>query len=119
MPDSQAKFTTRLVGPTTVILLRGPHISDQVYVDHLGEDLIEVLETAASPDLLIDFSEIDFLTSSLLGRLIRVHKRAREAGGRLRLCSIRPRILEIFEITQLDRIMDIHPSADDALGPQP
>ena len=118
MADSHATYTLRKVGHTTVVHLTRPHVSELADVDALGDELLALLEAASPPDLLIDFEEVTFLSSSFLGRVIQLVKRARGMGGRLRLCGLRPRILEIFAITQVDRMVEIHPSLDDALGPQ-
>lgn len=116
MAESQSKFTISRVGQATVVKLAGPRITDQVYVSELGDELIAVVEAAEPPDILIDLNDVEFLSSSVLGKLIRLLKRIRETNGRLRLCSIRPSILEVFEITQLHKVFEIYPDADEALG---
>ncbi|MFP4058271.1 MAG: STAS domain-containing protein [Candidatus Brocadiia bacterium] len=119
MPEGEPKFTVQKVGPTTVVHLAGPRITDQVTIAELGEELVDVLEQAEPPDLVIDLDEVELLSSSVLGKLIRLLKRTRQRGGRLRLCSIRPSILEVFEITQLNKVFEIYPDADEALGTRP
>jgi anti-sigma B factor antagonist len=115
MAESQPKFTVSKAGQATVVHLAGPRITDQVYINELGDELVAVLERAQPPDLVVDLKAIDFLSSSVLGKLIRLLKRTRQAGGRLRLCSIRPAILEVFEITQLDTVFEIYTDVDEAI----
>ncbi len=119
MAESEARFTTRKVGAVTVARLVGPHIRDLPTVDELGGALMAVFEAAQPPDLLIDFSDVVFLTSSFLGRLIALAKRADQLGGRVRACGVAPRILEIFKVIHLDRMVEILPTAADVLGPEP
>lgn len=114
--DDQPKFTVRKAGQTTVIDLVGPRITDQAYINSLGDELINVLNSAQPPDLLIDMNDVEFLSSAVLGKLIRMLKRTRETNGRLRLCSIRPSIFEVFEITQLHKVFEIYPDSDEALN---
>jgi len=116
MSENPPKFTARTQGDTTVVVLAGPRITDQVYINELGDELVATLAQAQPPHLLIDLNEVEFLSSSMLGKLIRLLKRTRQANGRLRLCSIRPSIMEVFEITQLHRVFDIYPDAAEALG---
>jgi anti-sigma B factor antagonist len=116
MPENEPKFATRKAGEATVVRLAGPRITDQVYINELGDELVELLEQAQPPDLLIDLNAVEFLSSSMLGKLIRLLKRTRQSNGRLRLCSIRPSIMEVFEITQLHQVFEIYPDADEALG---
>lgn len=115
MPEHLPKFAISRVGQITVVRLAGPRITDQVYVSELGDELVAVVEAAEPPDVLIDLNDVEFLSSSVLGKLIRLLKRVREHNGRLRLCSIRPSILEVFEITQLHKVFEIYPDAQEAI----
>ena len=116
MPENEHKFATGKAGATTVVRLTGPRITDQVYINELGDELVALLEKSDPPDLLIDLEDVEFLSSSMLGKLIRLLKRTRQRKGRLRLCSIRPSIREVFEITQLHKVFEIYPDAQEALG---
>ena len=60
-------------------------------------------------NLILDFTNVKFLSSAVLGLLIRVSKKIYEQDGQLRLCDISPRIYEIFKITRLTKIFDILP----------
>ncbi len=64
--------------------------------------------------LLIDFVELDYMSSAGLRMTLTVAKRMKAAGGRLAFCSLKPQIAEIFQISGVDAILDIHPSAEAA-----
>lgn len=87
----------------------------------LEESDIQLLETSLMPlvkqgiDLVIDFGEVRFLSSAVLGLLIRVSKRIYESEGQLRLCGISPKIFEIFKITRLDKVFEICPDQFEAI----
>jgi anti-sigma B factor antagonist len=66
-------------------------------------------------NLVIDFSSVRFLSSAVLGLLIRISKRINENKGRLKLCCISPRIYDIFKITRLDEIFEIYPDVKKAM----
>lgn len=57
----------------------------------------------------IDFncSALDFLDSSGLGALISLQKLASERGGRFRLLSPKPTIIQVLEMTRLHRVFEI------------
>jgi anti-anti-sigma factor len=57
--------------------------------------------------MVMNFANVRFMTSAMLGLLIRVHKRVTEHGGQLRLCNLEPSLRKVFEITQLTKIFDI------------
>jgi anti-sigma B factor antagonist len=46
--------------------------------------------------------------------LITLKKKVEEKQGKLKLSDINPQIYEVFKITRLNKIFDIHPSVDKA-----
>ncbi len=64
--------------------------------------------------LLIDFVGLDYISSAGLRAALSVAKRMSAAGGRLALCSLSPQVAEVFEISGVDAIIEIHPSAESA-----
>ena len=87
----------------------------------LENDDIKALEDSIMPlidgpvNLVVDFSSVQFLSSAVLGLLIRISKKVNERKGKLKLCGISPRIYEIFKITRLDEIFDIYDDAKKAM----
>jgi anti-sigma B factor antagonist len=64
-------------------------------------------------DIVIDLSSVEQIDSSALGALVAVLKGVRTAGGRLRLCSVRPEVREILSMTMIDSLL---PLSDDLTG---
>ncbi len=64
---------------------------------------------------VVDLSKTDFIDSTGLGTIIRSHKRIKEAGGRLILSDLPPKIWKTFELTRLDKILPICDTRQDAL----
>ena len=65
--------------------------------------------------VLIDLKEVPYLDSSDLGRLIRCHIAIRQAGGRVRLCNLAPRVASVMKMTRLDTVLDIYDTEEEAL----
>ena len=78
-------------------------------INALQESIMSVIEQAERINLILDFCNVRFLSSAVLGLLIRISKKVYERDGQLRLCNINPKIYEIFKITRLTRIFDIYP----------
>ncbi|NLX98875.1 MAG: STAS domain-containing protein [Rhodopirellula sp.] len=66
--------------------------------------------------ILLDFSDVKYVCSDVIAKLVILNKTVREKGGRLKLCGICPYIREILVITKLDTIMDIAANEADALA---
>jgi len=93
----------------TIITFTDEKILEERDIVELQESLMGVIEQAEKINLVLDFSAVKFLSSAVLGLLIRVSKKVYERDGQLRLCNISPRIYEIFKITRLTKIFDIYP----------
>jgi len=56
------------------------------------------------------------MSSMALGMLVRVNKKCKEYKISLKLSSISSEIREVFQITGMDKIFDIQPSAAEAIA---
>jgi len=54
-----------------------------------------------------DCSTLDFVDSSGLGALISMQKLTNERGGKLRLLSPKPSVIQVLELTRLHRVFEI------------
>ena len=91
------------------------HILDEVVIREIGQSLTDLVDAGGeSVDVVVDFSQVAHLSSSALGMLITLNSRVQERGGRLMLTHISEPIGEVFRITRLDRVLEIHDTVVDA-----
>jgi anti-sigma B factor antagonist len=92
----------------TIVTFTDERILKDEDIQALRESIMSVVESAGGGiNLILDFCNVRFLSSAVLGLLMRISKRIYERDGQLRLCNIDPKIYEIFKITRLTRIFDI------------
>ena len=115
MDKANPNLSIEFHGSVVVATLTDEKILDETQLQGLDGSFTPLIEENPKIQLIIDFSNVKFLTSSVLGLLIRISKKVYETNGRLRLCSINPKIMEIFRITRLDKIFEIYPDVDEAL----
>ncbi|MHC4386183.1 MAG: STAS domain-containing protein [Planctomycetota bacterium] len=115
MDNASPNLSLEFRGPVVIATLTDEKILDEDQLRGLEGSFLPLIEQTPGIQLIIDFTNVKFLTSSVLGLLIRISKKAYETEGELRLCSIGPKILEVFRITRLDKIFDISTSVDDAM----
>jgi anti-sigma B factor antagonist len=92
------------------------NILDEANIQRIGDEIAELIDADASPKLVISFSNVDHLSSAALGTLITIRKRIEQKNGQLRLASIDPQIYEVFTITKLNKLFDIHETEEQAIA---
>ncbi len=65
--------------------------------------------------LVVDLSKVPFVDSSGLGALISGMKATRLAGGDLRIAQVGEQARLILELTNLDKVMKIYTTVEEAL----
>ena len=75
--------------------------------DQIGKKLVALGDGQPGRKITLDLSPIEYLTSTVLGHLVALHKRLAVAGGRLSLENCRPTVRNILHITLLDQVLDI------------
>jgi anti-sigma B factor antagonist len=104
------------IGDVTVVRFVDRKILDTANIQELGDELSSLVESDNRKSLLLNFSRVEFLSSAALNKLILLDRAVKKQGGRLKLCSLRPEIQEVFVITRLNQIFDIYDEESDALA---
>lgn len=78
-----------------------PHI-----VDELGEVIQMTLERGDC-DVLVDFSDVDIVTSSSLSAMLKLRKLLTDCGRQLIFCSVAPATKNVFTVSGLEEIFEM------------
>ena len=73
----------------------------------LRDQLDRLIGSPPAPTVLVDLGDVTFLDSVILGVLIGATHRARDAGGDVQLCAVRPAVRRVFAITGVDSVISI------------
>jgi anti-sigma B factor antagonist len=95
------------VGDVTVVNFVDKKILDEQNIQMIGDDLFRLVDELGRRKILLNFSNVEFMSSAALGKLIRLHQRLAAVQGKLILCNISKGILEIFTLTKLDKMLKI------------
>ena len=81
----------------------------------------KIREAAArgARQIVVDLSDVTFMSSSGLRILLLLARELRQQGGDLRLCAARPHVAEVFRLTGFDQIFDLHPTREAAIEAVP
>src|SRR5438128_635610 len=87
------------IGDITVVNFVDKKILDEQNIQVIGEQLFSLVDELGRRKVLLNFGNVEFLSSAALGKLITLNRKLQGAGGKLVLTNIDPQIYEVFEIT--------------------
>ena len=105
--------STAFSGTVAVITCSGE--IDMASADALREELNEAVQSTAT-DVLVDLTNVTFMDSTGLGVLAKARMRAEERGCVIRLVGPIPHVAKVLHITQLDQVIPVHETLDEALA---
>ena len=111
----RSRLQTETIGDVLVVNFIDRKILDEQNIQIIGEQLFSLVDEAGRRKILLNFGNVEYLSSAALGKLITLNKKLQAAGGRLILCNIDPQIYEVFEITKLNKLFNIHKEEQAAL----
>lgn len=82
-------------------------LTDEAKLERLGADLIKQLNETTEERVILDFRNVQFMSSSMLGKLVQLQKKCKEFKVHLKLAAISPDIRQVFKITKLDKLFEI------------
>ena len=71
---------------------------------------------AGARKVVLDFSELDYISSAGLRVLLGAAKQLRASGGTLRMFGLNQSVREVFEISGFSAILAVYPTEAEALG---
>ena len=78
------------------------------------KNLLEETVASGQTRIVVDLSQVTFIDSSGLGALISGLKSTRQGGGDLRLADVPEQVMTVLRLTNLDRVLRVHPTVVDA-----
>jgi anti-sigma B factor antagonist len=103
------------IGEVAVVSLTNRKLLTEESIKAVREELFQLVDQSNRKNLLLNFSNIEHMSSAVLGILLRLNKRILTAGGKLVLCGIDPQLREVFEITKLDKVFPMYREEQEAL----
>ncbi len=116
MGSVASRLNVRVQNGVTRVEFVDRNILDETNIQQIGDELSKLIDSQVNPKLLICFKGVEHLSSAALGTLITVNNRVKAKTGQLRLSDIDAQIFEVFVITKLNRLFNIHETADKALA---
>lgn len=69
---------------------------------------------SGNPRIVVDCSDLTYISSAGLGVFMTFIDEAREAGGDIKLAAIQPKVYQVFDVLGFPALFDIAPSVEEA-----
>lgn len=101
------------VGDVQVVTAEGrlDGIYSSAFANQVGE-----LIAGTNPKILIDFTNIDFVTSAGLRAVLLLMKKAKASGGAFALCGVNEQVREVLDVSGFADMFGIHPGRAEGIA---
>ena len=107
MNQNESRIKTEIGNDVVFVMFNDNKILQQDQIALIEQDIMPIINDLRNRKLILNFTNIEFMSSSFLGLLVKIHKRLADIGQNLEICNIAPEIYKVFKITQLDKVFDI------------
>jgi anti-anti-sigma factor len=94
-------FACESAGDSVRVVFPQRRITEDDNVEQLGEELFALVEQFKMKDIVVDFTAVNFITSSVLGKLITLHRKASRYAGQLTLTGVQGELEQILRTSHL------------------
>ena len=102
-------------GEVTLVNFIDRKILDEQNIQKIGEDMFSLVDELHRKKILLNFDNVEYLSSAALGKFRTMNRKVNAAGGKLVLCNVNDDIYETFEITRLNKEFNIVKTEKDGL----
>ena len=99
----------------TVIELLLPENLDGLEFDRFSDELWGVLDSKPAHIWVLDLSGVQYMGSAVLGMMVNIRQRIKDARGQLVMCGMTPRLQAVFRMCSLERLFTIVKTPADAI----
>lgn len=90
-------------------------IIDETRIGALGKELTELANASEFKKVVLNFQNVGFMSSAMIGKLVLFGKNCKTAEIDLRLCNINPNVLEVFNLMKLGKVFKIDTDEETAI----
>ena len=103
-------------GDLGVVSIQQKQFLNDDVINRFAEEAMDLVESKGYAKLVLDFANVEYLSSKMLGKLMALYKKVQAENGGMALCNVRKDLREVFEVTQLDKILNLQPNQGTAIN---
>ena len=107
---------SREEGDVLIAYIAEKRIDNPNAIQGIASQLFDSIVRSSKARVVLNFKAVEYMTSEFIGKIMWLNKKCQSSDVELRFCEIVPNIMEVFNILQLDKRLNIHPSEENALA---
>ena len=110
-----ASLLTRTEGDVLVAYFQDVRIIEESRIESLGQELLDLVRDKSKVRIVLNFQNVSFMSSAMIGKLISFGKKCKENGVALRISNITENVAEVFKLMRLEKVFVIDPDEETAI----
>jgi stage II sporulation protein AA (anti-sigma F factor antagonist) len=90
------------------------NLSEEENIEAVAQEVLTLVVKYECRRLILDLADVEYMTSSMVGQMIRIHRQLHRDEGKLVLCQLRPTVQEILQTSHLVTYFHVADTLDDA-----
>ena len=116
MKIQKSLFVADVTAGQVIVYFLCTNVSDVGDVQRIVYEIEEIATNFEVKLVVINFSRLQQMTSTLLGKLIALNRSLSEAGSKLRLCCMSASVERAYKICKLQKIVPLYKTEKKALS---
>jgi len=84
-------------------------------VEELGDELSRLVTDRGCTKIVLDFTHVQYLSSTMLAHLVTLDRQVNQAKGHLKICGLGPILQDTFKISHLESLFAIYDDTESAV----
>jgi anti-sigma B factor antagonist len=106
------ELTKSFLTTTTICLVLETHKLDMSNAAEFKKKVAVLAQNELT--IVLDMAHVEFVDSSGLGAILSFLRDLRSRGGELRLCCVQPRVMAMFELVRMQKIVPLARTREEA-----
>ena len=101
-------------GDLAFVRFQRSHLTDELNTEQLGHELFSLVDQYDCRKVALDLSGVEYMTSSVLGKIITLHRKLHRKDGLLVVCQATDGVTTILRTSRLLDYFHVAPDAPSA-----
>lgn len=102
-------------GVPVITLLETAVMIEGDKVENLSQELFSLIDDKKYKKVVLNLYNAGYMSSAMLAQLVTLHRKMQAQKGKVRLCCLRPPVMDAFKVSHFDRLFEIFPDEPSAL----